>query len=114
VRLGEERTNPLVSMLRFCPPLIRQTMKDIREQQSKKACASSRPPGTIVSVSPLIGNRIQLNIGHVTAKKVIAYLKGEGCTIIHKCTNIRHAKVRPGSKSIVPYSDYSSRRRDSG
>jgi NAD(P)H-dependent flavin oxidoreductase YrpB (nitropropane dioxygenase family) len=25
-------------------------------------------------------------------KKLIAYLKGEGCTIIHKCTTIRHAK----------------------
>ncbi|KAF8500932.1 hypothetical protein F5888DRAFT_1793311 [Russula emetica] len=25
-------------------------------------------------------------------KKLIAYLKSEGCIIIHKCTNIRHAK----------------------
>lgn len=67
-------------------------------------------------VSPLMGNRIQLNItcGRAIAKMVIAYLKGEGCTIIHKCTNIRHAKVRLGSNHIVPYSDYSSRRRDSG
>ena len=53
-------------------------------------------------------------IARAIAKMVIAYLKGEGCTIIHKCTNIRHAKVRSGSKHIVPYSDYSSRRRNSG
>ena len=53
-------------------------------------------------------------IGRVIAKRLIAYLKGEGCTIIHKCTTVRHAKVRSRSAPIVPYADYSSRRRISG
>jgi len=35
------------------------------------------------------------------AKKVITYLKNEGCIIIHKCTTIRHAKVRASRPYFV-------------
>ena len=37
------------------------------------------------------------------AKKLIAYLKSEGCIIIHKCTNIRHAKVRQFSTKSLSF-----------
>ncbi|KAH9049865.1 hypothetical protein EDB84DRAFT_1451509 [Lactarius hengduanensis] len=81
------------------PEALREAIRETRRRTDK-------PFGVNITLLPTInppdyegylraavaeGVRIFETAGN-NPKKIIAYLKGEGCTIIHKCTTIRHAK----------------------
>jgi NAD(P)H-dependent flavin oxidoreductase YrpB (nitropropane dioxygenase family) len=89
----------LTALTQPSPEALREAIRETRRRTDK-------PFGVNVTFLPSInppdyegytraaveeGVRIFETAGN-NPKKVIAYLKGEGCTIIHKCTNIRHAK----------------------
>jgi len=81
------------------PDALREAIRETRRRTDK-------PFGVNITLLPTInppdyegfaraavaeGVRIFETAGN-NPKKLIAYLKGEGCIIIHKCTTVRHAK----------------------
>ncbi|KAH8998528.1 hypothetical protein EDB92DRAFT_1835668 [Lactarius akahatsu] len=89
----------LTALTQPSPEALREAIRETRRKTDK-------PFGVNITLLPTInppdyegyiraavaeGVRIFETAGN-NPKKIIAYLKGEGCTIIHKCTNIRHAK----------------------
>lgn len=89
----------LTALTQPSPEALREAIRDTRQRTDK-------PFGVNITLLPTInppdyegyaraavaeGVRIFETAGN-NPKKLIAYLKGEGCTIIHKCTTIRHAK----------------------
>ncbi|KAI9443266.1 hypothetical protein H4582DRAFT_1923563 [Lactarius indigo] len=89
----------LTALTQPSPEALREAIRETRRRTDK-------PFGVNITLLPTInppdyegyiraavaeGVRIFETAGN-NPKKIIAYLKGEGCTIIHKCTTIRHAK----------------------
>jgi len=89
----------LTALTQPTPNALRETIRDTRRRTDK-------PFGVNITLLPTInppdyegyvrvaveeGVRIFETAGN-NPKKVITYLKSEGCIVIHKCTTIRHAK----------------------
>ncbi|KAI9465443.1 hypothetical protein BJY52DRAFT_1202213 [Lactarius psammicola] len=89
----------LTALTQPSPEALREAIRETRRRTDK-------PFGVNITLLPTInppdyegytraavaeGVRIFETAGN-NPKKLIAYLKGEGCTVIHKCTTIRHAK----------------------
>ena len=77
-------------------------MKDIPGLQSKKVCASSRLPGIIVSISPLIGNRIQLNLHVWACDSEDGHCVFEGRRL-HDYTQMHEYPAREGATRLETY-----------
>jgi len=89
----------LTALTQPSPEALREAIRETRRSTDK-------PFGVNITFLPTInppdyegyaraaveeGVRIFETAGN-NPKRLIAYLKGEGCTIIHKCTTVRHAK----------------------